>query len=97
LKIKERIIGIINQMDFSEYLEEKSTCPECKEKSLIRHIQKEPNQKWKGQWFVEHCSEEDCAYWNCGFLSKKYKPQSEGKYRHISNESKKIKVKKNNE
>ena len=81
-QIKEKVLAIIEKLDFNEYLEEKSSCPECKEKSLIRHIQKEDQQKWKGRWFVEHCSGE-CDYWNCGFLTKKYRPQKSDNYKKV--------------
>ena len=82
-QIKEKVLTIIEKLDFNEYLEEKSSCPECKEKSLIRHIQKEDQQKWKGRWYVEHCNGEECEYWNCGFLTKKYKPQKDEEYRKV--------------
>lgn len=70
-------------MDFSEYIEEKSICPECGKQSLVRHIRKEPSQKWAGRWYVEHCDDEDCTYWNCGFFTKKYKPKKPKDYRLV--------------
>lgn len=95
MKVKEKAMGIINRMDFSEYIEEKSKCPECEKQSLIRHIRKEPSQKWAGKWYVEYCTGEDCTYWDCGFLPKKYKPKAPSTYRFIPDETTKIVVNKN--
>ena len=84
MKPKEKMLTIIEKLDFNEYLEEKSSCPKCKNESLTRHIQKEDQQKWKGRWFVEYCGEEECDYYNTGFLTKKYRPQKDEKYRKIN-------------
>ena len=75
--IKENIIALWRNR-FEEVLEEKRNCPECKsKKTVIRHIVKEPQQKLYKRWFVEWCSESNCPHWTCGFLPRRYKPQSE--------------------
>jgi len=85
LEIKEQVLVIIKNIEFSEYLEERDECPECHEQSLIRHIQKDEKQKWAGRWYIEYC-EEDCPYWDCGRLPKNYKPKSKEEYkRHPDN------------
>lgn len=68
MKIKEQVLAIIERMDFSEYIEEKGRCPKCYKNTLVRHIQREQQQKRAGRWHVEYCTDEGCAYWNCGFL-----------------------------
>ena len=86
MRVKERILAIIENIDFQEYIEEKSTCPECKRKSLIRHIRKEKQQSWRGRWFVEYCTDEGCEHWDCGFLTGRYKPRPDKEYRVISDQ-----------
>jgi len=67
--IKEKVVMIISKMDFSEGVEEKRDCPKCKSKgSVIRNIAKEPQQGMMGKWFVEHCTNDDCDHWDCGFI-----------------------------
>jgi len=68
LEIKEKVLNIIGRMDFSESLELKMDCPTCHGKgTVIRRITIEKQQKMKGKWFVEVCSNEECDYWNAGF------------------------------
>jgi len=80
MEVKEHILAIIGKIDFEEYLEEKDSCPTCHEESLIRHISKEPAEKWTGKWFVEYCTEEGCPYWTCGFLPASYRPKKPEEY-----------------
>jgi len=80
MSIKEQVIALW-KIRFEEVLEEKCACPECKsKKSVSRHIVKEPDQKWAARWYVEYCMNDECPYWNCGFLPKKYKPKEEYKW-----------------
>lgn len=78
MSVKEQVIALWKSR-FEEVFEERCTCPTCKEKkALIRHIVKEPDQKWAGRWFVEYCENEECPYWDCGFLPKRYRKSKEG-------------------
>ena len=70
--VNKKVLAILGSMDFQEYMEEKTKCPKCKEETLTRHIRKEPQQKWRGRWFVEFC--DNCDYWDCGFTPKRFKP-----------------------
>lgn len=65
---KERIINIFENMEFEETVEVKRDCPKCGGKNtVLRRIAKEPSQNMIKRWYVEHCSNEDCPYWGCGF------------------------------
>jgi len=69
MEIKERVLAILSQIDFSESQEVRLDCPKCHKKgSVIRRISMEKQQKMKGKWYVEHCEEDTCDYWDSGFL-----------------------------
>ena len=71
LKVKEQVLELISRMNFEETLEERRDCPQCKgKKTVIRQISVELKEKKMGAWFIEHCSEESCSYWHCGFVGK---------------------------
>lgn len=68
MTLKETVLGIIERMDFSECLEVKMNCPKCSGKGTVtRRITMEKQQKMKGKWYIETCSNEGCDYWNAGF------------------------------
>jgi len=76
LRIKKQVIALW-ETRFEESLEERCNCPECKgKKCLSRRIVKEPEQKWAGRWYVEYCMNDECPYWDCGFLPKRYRPRN---------------------
>lgn len=53
-------------VEFEESVEVRKNCPKCKgKKTVVRTVVKELQQKKKGRWYTEHCTE--CDYWNGGF------------------------------
>jgi len=69
MRLKETILGIIKRMDFSEAIEQKLDCQRCGgKKTVLRKIAMEKQQKIKGQWYVETCQNEQCDYWDAGFI-----------------------------
>lgn len=77
---KEILLGIIERMEFLESYEVKEKCPKCGGE-VIRHIRKEPQQKWGYRWYVEYCSNPNCDYLNTGFTPKDYKPKKSKRFK----------------